>query len=178
MDTLLEVGALGGGSEVAGAASEKLLEKECEKNACCPSLSLRTRLIVFAMCWGLGKSTPFPSNLFFPGIFFSVVGSLVLVKSLIKFVVCYTIGTILTIAGSFFLWGPMSQLKKAFDKDRWISSALLIVAICLTITSAFWPHKAILTLVLVILEWAAFIWYTICMLPYGKAIACACLKGC
>jgi len=95
MDTLIEAGALGGGSEVAGAASEKLMEKECEKNACCPSISLKTRLIIFAMCWGLG-------------IFFSIVGSLVLIKSLIKFVVCYSIGTILTIAGSFFLWGPMS----------------------------------------------------------------------
>ena len=58
MEKLLDSGALGG-SAVAGPAAEKLLDSECKKNACCPSLSLKTRFIVFGICWSLGKLKPF-----------------------------------------------------------------------------------------------------------------------
>ena len=54
MEDLLASDALGG-SAVAGPAASKLLDKECKKNACCPSLSLKTRFIVFGCCWSLGK---------------------------------------------------------------------------------------------------------------------------
>lgn len=89
--------------------------------------------------------------------------------------VIYTIGLCLSIGGSFFLWGPMSQLKKSFDPDRRVASIILILMICCVITFAI-LDILILCIVFIILQYAAYMWYTICMLPYGRKIACACLK--
>ena len=56
MDALMAGGSLGGGAEsLAGAGAEKMMEKEVKKNACCPSLSLKTRFIIFGICWTTGK---------------------------------------------------------------------------------------------------------------------------
>ena len=50
----------GGGSGVGGGLAEqgasKMMEGEVQKNSCVPSLALKTRLIIYAICWGLGKS--------------------------------------------------------------------------------------------------------------------------
>jgi len=57
MDALMAADSIGGGA-VAGAASEKLLEKEMKENStseCCASLSMKTRFIVFGICYVLGK---------------------------------------------------------------------------------------------------------------------------
>lgn len=89
--------------------------------------------------------------------------------------VVYSLGTMLSIGGSFFLWGPMSQLKKSFDPDRRVASALLILSICLVITFAI-LGITIVALIFVVVQYAAYLWYTVCMLPYGRKLACFCLK--
>jgi len=119
MEDLLNSGSIGG-SAVTGPAAEVMLDKECKKNACCPSMALKTRFICFAVCWALGFT----------------VSILALFGSLIGFSVLYTIGTVLTISGSFFLWGPMSQLKKAFDPDRRIATIVLLLLITMVLVSA------------------------------------------
>ena len=90
---------------------------------------------------------------------------------------CYAIGTTLTIAGSFFLWGPVSQAKKAFDKDRRVASIVLILSIVLVLTFAFLGVTAVVFFMLLI-QFGAFWWYSIVMLPFGRQIACACMKNC
>ena len=91
---------------------------------------------------------------------------------------CYAIGTMLTIGGTFFLWGPMSQLKKAFDKDRRIASIILIISIVMVLISALAIQSNALTFFMVLIQFAAFWWYSIVMLPFGRQIACACMKNC
>ncbi len=56
MDALMGADAIGGGA-VAGAATEKLMEKEVKENSCscCASLSLKTRFIIFGICFVMGK---------------------------------------------------------------------------------------------------------------------------
>ena len=59
--------------------------------------------------------------------------------------------TILTIAGSFFLWGPMSQLKKAFDPDRRIATIILLLAIAMVFISALAIKSEALTFFMVLI---------------------------
>ena len=54
MEKLVGDGSLGGGS-IAGAAGEAAMEKQCKENTSCPSLSMKTRLIVFGICYVIGK---------------------------------------------------------------------------------------------------------------------------
>ena len=132
--------------------------------------------MAFAGAWVSGLKIM--TNLYTLGIFFSIIGAIVLTSSVAKFAVCYVIATLLTIGGSFVLWGPVGQAKKAFDKDRWPASVILIVMIILVLVSAFWWGIAMVTLILCLLQYCAYLWYVICMLPYGKTIFCSCLKNC
>jgi hypothetical protein len=77
-----------------------------------------------------------------------------------------SIGLCLSLGGSFFLWGPVSQLKKSLDPDRRVSFIILILMIICVITFAF-LDIIVLCIIFVILQYAAYLWYTICMLPYG-----------
>ena len=103
MDALMGDGAIGGGLAEKGAST--MLDSECKKNTSCPSLSLKTRFIAFAICWSLGKCLFMPNAVLCLGIFFSICS---VFCSGGKFAIIYAIGTILTLSGSFFLWGPMS----------------------------------------------------------------------
>ena len=105
MDALVSDGSLGGGS-IAGAASEKMMEKEVKNNTSCPSLSMKTRFIVFGICYTMGK---YPTSLFNSaslGIIFAIL-AFISISDLTKFAVIYTLATVCQICGSFFLWGPM-----------------------------------------------------------------------
>ena len=42
----------------------------------------------------------------------------VLKGKIVKFAVIYTLGIIVSIASSMFLWGPKRQCKSMFDKKR------------------------------------------------------------
>jgi hypothetical protein len=108
---------------------------------------------------------------FFLGFVFTFLGFFV---GGAKFAVLYALGTICAIGGSFFLWGPMSQLKKSFDPDRRVSSIILIFCIICVIVFAF--IQFVVCIIFVILQYVAYIYYTICMLPYGRKIFCACIK--
>ena len=54
MEGLLSSDAIGGGS-LAGAATEKMMDKKVGKDTCCPTMSIRVRAIGFLVCFVLGK---------------------------------------------------------------------------------------------------------------------------
>ena len=95
MDTMESSGFL---DNEVGKSLKNKVDKDTGKDSLCPSLTLKQRVIGFAVCWTLGLVI---SILSFGAIFMALSGEMW------RFAVPYTLGTVLSLAGSFFLSGPL-----------------------------------------------------------------------
>jgi hypothetical protein len=104
--------------------------------------------------------------------------------NVVKFSIFYTIGTILSLVSSLFLWGPASQCKAMFDKSRMWSTVIVLICILGVITCCIvkilgyggdWIGFIIFFLVIV--QFCAYFWYTLSFIPLGRKIFCKCFKN-
>ena len=130
-----------------------------ENDSIFPSLSLKERLIGFAICFGLGMLFQFMSM-------GSIIG--VLVGRPNKFAFLYTCGNIISIFGTFFLVGPARQFKNMTNPYRRKASMIFLSAIVLTFISLYILHSKILTVLFVIIQFGAYIYYIMSYIPYGQ----------
>jgi len=129
------------------------------------NLSWENRLYAFGACFVIG-------------IFLSVFGSIELFfNEYTTFALLYTLGTLVALAGTCFLRGPVSQIKKMFDADRWIATVILIAAMILTIVCGCVIKVAILALICCIVQFCAFTWYTLSYIPYARNAVKSCFSG-
>ncbi|XP_046990566.1 vesicle transport protein SFT2B [Schistocerca americana] len=107
---------------------------------------------------------------FLIGILCSILGSFSLFfsRGLVLFAVFYTLGNIITLASTCFLMGPVNQIKKMFAPTRVIATIMVIVMFGLTLFAAIWWKKAGLALLFVILQSLAMTWYSISYIPYAR----------
>jgi ribose/xylose/arabinose/galactoside ABC-type transport system permease subunit len=133
-----------------------------------PSLTLKERLIGFAVCFGLGVLIQFLS-----------MGSLLglVVGKANKFAFLYTVGNIISIIGTFFLVGPLKQFQNMKDESRFWTSITFVSSIILTLISLYFFNSKILIIVFVFIQFCAYIWYVLSYIPYGRDIMKRCLKG-
>ncbi|POM76536.1 Transmembrane protein [Phytophthora palmivora] len=97
-------------------------------------------------------------------------------KHLKQFAFFYTLGTLCSIGSSLFLIGPMRQLKVMCMPVRRVACCIWIGAMFSTLIIAFgFPKAGPLVLLLVIIQYAAMLWYGASFIPYGRAIL---RKGC
>jgi hypothetical protein len=97
-------------------------------------------------------------------------------KHLKQFAFFYTLGTLCSIGSSLFLIGPMRQLKVMCMPVRRVACCIWMGAMLTTLIIAFgFPKAGPLVLLLVIIQYAAMLWYGASFLPYGRAIL---RKGC
>ncbi len=141
-------------------------------DSCCPSLSLKTRVIGFLILLSLG--------IFFAiltaGSFFSLITG-----NFKSFVIFYTISVGCLIGSSFFLKGPAAQWKTITDKKRLIPSIIFLITFIGVFLCAYLLTGAlsqILCLVLLIIQIAASIFYLMSFVPYGKEFCLKCCKSC
>ena len=130
-----------------------------ENDSIFPSLSLKERLIGFAICFGLGMLFQFMSM-------GSIIG--VLLGRPNKFAFLYTCGNIISIFGTFFLVGPVRQFKNMTNPYRRKASMIFLSAIVLTFISLYILHSKILTVLFVIIQFGAYIYYIMSYIPYGQ----------
>ena len=130
-----------------------------ENDSIFPSLSLKERLIGFAICFGLGMLFQFISM-------GSIIG--VLLGRPNKFAFLYTCGNIISIFGTFFLVGPVRQFKNMTNPYRRKASMIFLSAIVLTFISLYILHSKILTVLFVIIQFGAYIYYIMSYIPYGQ----------
>ncbi|XP_015590277.1 vesicle transport protein SFT2A isoform X2 [Cephus cinctus] len=104
------------------------------------------------------------------GILLSILGSfaLFLRQGLNVFAVFYTLGNIIALASTCFLMGPVNQIKKMFATTRIIATILVLVFIALTLFSAIKLKKAGLALLFIIFQSLAMTWYSISYIPYAR----------
>ena len=130
------------------------------------NLSWENRLYAFGGC-------------FVVGVFLSIFGTIeVWLGKFTAFAILYTLGTVVALAGTCFLRGPITQIKKMFEKDRLIASIVLIAAMILTIVAGVVVKSGILAIICCIIQFGAFFWYTLSYIPYARNAVKSCFTGC
>ncbi|XP_014213154.1 vesicle transport protein SFT2A isoform X1 [Copidosoma floridanum] len=84
------------------------------------------------------------------------------------FVIFYTFGNILLIASTCFLMGPINQLKKMFAPTRIIATILVFVSLGLALYFALIRRIAITSLLFIIIQTLAMLWYSLSYIPYAR----------
>jgi len=119
------------------------------------TLSWSTRLKGFAVCFCLG-------------VFFSLLGTIMLWKNIKLFAIFYTFGNIISLASTCFLLGPLKQLKNMFKEKRLIATIVMILSLALTLCAAFWWKNKGLALLFCIIQYLAMTWYCLSYIPFAR----------
>jgi len=90
------------------------------------------------------------------------------------FAIKYTFGNILAICSTGFLIGPMRQIKNMSAESRWIAALIYAGAMVLTLVAAFAIKSAGITVLCIMCQFCAGVWYVLSYIPFGRRM----LKKC
>lgn len=85
----------------------------------------------------------------------------------IKFALLFTLGNMLAIGSTTFLIGPMQQLSMMMDPVRAYATSMYVGCVVLALICALWIHSKILTLLAIICEICALVWYSLSYIPFA-----------
>ncbi|GLE02438.1 hypothetical protein PINS_up011276 [Pythium insidiosum] len=129
-------------------------------------LTKRQRLYGAVGCYAFGALCGFLSTLMMWG------GP----KHVKQFAFFYTVGNLSSIGSSLFLVGPARQLKVMCMPVRRVACCIWIGAMLLTLVIAFgFPKAGPVVLLLVMVQYAAMLWYGASFVPYGRTILKKCV---
>lgn len=128
------------------------------------TLSWSTRLKGFAACFVLG-------------IILSVLGTVCISWSLSAFAILYSFGNVVALASTFFLMGPVAQLKRMFASTRLVATILMLGFLALTLMSALWWGKKGLAVIFCVMQFCAMTWYSLSYVPYARDAVKKCVDG-
>jgi len=148
------------GGDVTKAFSE-------EYDANC-KLSKKQRMRGFFICFAVGWIITVCSLFTLPGLALGKPA---------PFAVMYTIGNIVALSATFFLWGPKSQLKSMFKPIRAGASVIYLTTLILTLVLAFTTKNGILVILCLAVQFCAMVWYAASYIPYGRAMIKKMLGG-
>uniref|UniRef100_A0A0V0HUB3 Vesicle transport protein n=1 Tax=Solanum chacoense TaxID=4108 RepID=A0A0V0HUB3_SOLCH len=86
----------------------------------------------------------------------------------IKFALLFTFGNMLAIGSTTFLIGPMQQLSMMMDPIRAYATSMYVGCVVLALICALWIHSKILTLLAIICEICALVWYSLSYIPFAR----------
>jgi len=103
------------------------------------------------------------------GLVLSVLGTVMLIiGSHGSFSVLYALGTIVSLIGTGFLIGFRSQIKLMFKPVRIVATIVFLAMIIMIFIAAFVIRSSTLCIIFVVLEYLAFLWYTLSYIPYAR----------
>eukprot|EP00040_Diaphanoeca_grandis_P029354 m.171741 g.171741 ORF g.171741 m.171741 type:complete len:188 (+) comp31660_c0_seq2:223-786(+) len=112
------------------------------------------------------------------GFVMSGLGILLLgLHNILGFAITYSVGTIISISSSMFLFGPWYQIKRMFKETRIFAVLIMLVAIGMTLYVALALRSVPLAILCVAIQFIAVIWYGLSFIPYARKIVTSCLKG-
>ncbi|CAA2998738.1 vesicle transport protein SFT2B isoform X3 [Olea europaea var. sylvestris] len=120
------------------------------------SLSPLQRLYGFAACLAAGLVCVFLSLIVF-------------VKP-IKFALLFTFGNVLAIGSTTFLIGPQQQLRMMLDPVRVYATAIYAGCVVVALICALLVHSKILTIIAIICEICALVWYSLSYIPFARRV--------
>ncbi|KAM1407488.1 hypothetical protein ACFX2F_002066 [Malus domestica] len=130
---------------------ESLLDEESEGLF---NLSATQRIYAFAACFLAGMLCMFLSMIVF--------------AKPIKFAVLFTFGNLLAVGSTAFLFGPARQLRMMFDTVRVFATAIYLGCVVLALICALLIRSKILTIIAIICEICALIWYSLSYIPFAR----------
>ena len=101
-------------------------------------------------------------------------------RKVIAYAVLYTAGNLITIMGTCFLWGFKAQFRAITHKKRILISSIYFGSMILTIIVAFKvedPKRKLLLIILLIVQYLSYIWYTLSFIPFARTALRACFRG-
>lgn len=141
----------------------------------CPQLTFKQRIIGWAVCWGLGIILELGS---FGRMVRAAFGGS---AAAARFAGTYSAGNVLALLGTCFLVGPREQLDSMMLEHRiWPSLAFvgsLVLTLIVACGHATYHGKTLLLLLLVMVQWAALIWYTLSWFPRVQQALFTCLPA-
>eukprot|EP00316_Scyphosphaera_apsteinii_P015671 CAMPEP_0119301070 /NCGR_PEP_ID=MMETSP1333-20130426/2916_1 /TAXON_ID=418940 /ORGANISM="Scyphosphaera apsteinii, Strain RCC1455" /LENGTH=400 /DNA_ID=CAMNT_0007303043 /DNA_START=119 /DNA_END=1321 /DNA_ORIENTATION=- len=129
---------------------------------CCPTLSYKQRLIGCFSCVAMGFLLSLLSFSSFTRL---------LLGNPAPFAFKYTIGNLLSLGATTFLVGPARQCRDMLSPQRRFISLLYLGTLVGTLVSVFLLKIAILSLLFILLQFAALTWYMLSYIPYGHTLA-------
>jgi len=161
---LLPEGGTDSGSLVGGDASKSFQE---EYDAYC-KLSKKNRMRGFLICFAVGWIITVCALFTLPGV---VLGNPA------PFAIMYTIGNIVALSATFFLWGPKAQFKSMFKPIRAGATVIYLVTLILTLVLALTTKNGVLVILSLAVQFCAMVWYAASYIPYGRALIKKMLGG-
>jgi hypothetical protein len=136
-------------------------EREETKDGCFPSLTLAERLMAFAACVAIG-------------IVLDVLAWFAVLKIITgqpqTFAICFSLGVLVSFAGSGFLIGFKRQCRMMFKPSRFLTTVIFLSALAMTLVSALVLHSRLLTFIFMLIELVAYIWYVLSYLPFAQKL--------
>ncbi|CAI2309824.1 unnamed protein product [Caenorhabditis sp. 36 PRJEB53466] len=83
---------------------------------------------------------------------------LLLLTKITGFCIMTSISAVLSLSSTCCLMGPVGQLKKMFDKSRWIASSMYILMILLTLISGLVLKNALLAIICTVGQYVSMAW--------------------
>ncbi|CAN0901838.1 Vesicle transport protein SFT2B [Linum grandiflorum] len=143
------------GADEDGDRGESFLEQEEDSDGF-SSLSTTQRMYAFAACLVAGLACMFMS--------------LVVFVKPIKFALLFTFGNILAVGSTAFLIGTGQQLTMMFDSTRLYATSIYLGSVVVSLICALLIHNKVLTLLAIICEVCALIWYSLSYIPFARTM--------
>lgn len=116
------------------------------------------------------------------GVICSLLGSFFLFipssSGLTLFAIFYTFGNVCALCSTCFLMGPCEQLKRMFSETRLIATTLVLVCLALTLCAALWWKSPGLAIFFCILQFLAMTWYGLSYIPFARDAVKNCCTSC
>ncbi|GAB2221917.1 hypothetical protein Drorol1_Dr00013112 [Drosera rotundifolia] len=94
--------------------------------------------------------------------------SLIVFAKPIKFALLFTFGNVLAVGSTAFIIGPTQQLRMMFDPVRRYATAVYIGFVVLALICALLIHSKIFTILAIICEICALVWYSLSYIPFAR----------
>ncbi|CAD5188387.1 unnamed protein product [Musa acuminata subsp. malaccensis] len=104
--------------------------------------------------------------------------SLIVFYRPIKFGIMFTFGNILAVGSTAFLIGPVQQARLMLDPVRIYATAIYVGSAIVALVCALWIHSKMLTLIAIIIEICALVWYSLSYVPFARRMVSELFIGC
>ncbi|XP_045808630.1 vesicle transport protein SFT2B isoform X1 [Trifolium pratense] len=128
------------------------------------SLSTTQRIYGFAACSIAGLAL----MLLVREICAFILCSMIVFAKPIKFALLFTFGNLLAVGSTGFLLGPAQQMAVMFDPVRVFATAIYLGCVVIALICALLIHSKVLTLLAIIVEIGALIWYSLSYIPFAR----------
>ncbi|XP_020223017.1 vesicle transport protein SFT2B [Cajanus cajan] len=144
-----------------GESNSFALMDEFNRNC---TLSTTQRLYGFAICFAAGLTCTLLSML----VFFKPI----------KFAITFTLGNLLSLGSTAFLIGPKRQVTMMLDPVRIYATAIYVASMIIALFCALYVHNKLLTLLALILEFGALVWYSLSYIPFARSMVSKIMVSC